>query len=728
MTNRQERRKAKKLAQKGPSNVIDPTIFSLLEHGAAAHNNGNLDLAEKIYNQILTQHPNNADALHLLGLIYGDGPYLSKAIALIRQAIEVSDQPVFHNNIAPLLHDFGKIDEAISEFQIYLDKVPDDTDALNTLGNYYREFEQCELAIEVYQTALRINPDIGGIHNNLGLAHYHLNNYTQALDALEHSLSLDPDDILALNNIALVQVAMGEIDAARDNYKRALQIDPNFVQAEYNYVGLLQDDDLEEAKERLLITLLKNSKMPPRERLKPLQALVAIYGQQKKWVECIDYAQQALELRPTDASLLSTFGSILIKLNKVADAIPFFTEAIRINPNLIEAYIGLSKVYVDEAEFELAIEMAEKALEIQPEAPHALNNKGTALLFLGHYTDAESYLNRSHEIAPGMMDTLFNLSFVQLAKQNLKEGWLNYRKRYHAPMFKDYARNLPQPEWFGSSLKGKRIFLWAEQGLGDEIMFANPIHDILEEGGEVHIECAPRLKAIFQRSFPEATVHEAYYRPVKADKNSFDFQMPFPDLCSIYRNKIEDFPSTPGYLKADPERVADFKARLDAISDRPKIGISWRSIVKSKLRSLFYTSIEELGPILSVGGVDFVNLQYGDCATEIEDAKERFNADLHTFDALDLTNDLDGVAALISSLDLVIAPTNSVAQLSGALGQRTFVFTRNFTWTMLGTDGMPWHPSMRVFKSEHRNAPWAGVFHQTADVIAETFDLEAGRE
>lgn len=723
MTNRQERRKAKKLAKKDQGAVTDTTIFSLLEHGAAAHNNGNLDLAEKIYLKILDQQPNNADALHLLGLVYGEGPDLSQAITLIRQAIKASDQPLFHNNIAPLLHDIGKIDEAISEFKIYLNKTPDDTDALNTLGNYYREIGKFDQAIETYQVALRIAPDIGGIHNNLALAYHETNNYEQALASLDQSLSLNSDDVLALNNLALVQVAMGNFDAARDNYKRALKIDPNFAPAEYNYVGLLEDNDLEEAEERLRRTLLNKSALSPKDRIAPLRAMVALMGQQEKWVECLDYTQQALELQPNNAALLTLFGNFLVKLKQSNDAMPFFEGAIDINPNYIDAYIGMSKVHCDNAEYERAVALGDRALEIYDSSPIALINKGAALEFLGRHDEAYECLQKCIDVAPGMMDAHFNLSFVLLSLGKIEQGWKEYRQRYHAPMFTQKNRNFPQPEWDGEPLKGKRILLWAEQGLGDEIMFANPIPDILQEGGEVHIECAPRLKELFQRSFPVATVHASPHSAAEAGEDHFDFHMPYTDLCSIYRNKLEDFPKTPGYLKADPNKTAEFKKRLDAISDRPKIGISWRSFTLSKLRSLSYASIEELAPILTLGGVDFVNLQYSDCTAEIEEAKERFGVDLHTWDDLDLTQDIDGVSALISSLDLVIAPATSVTQLSGALGQRTYTFTQDFNWTMLGTDGVPWHPSMQAYVTEGHESPWLDIFQQIRADISGEFNL-----
>lgn len=717
MTNRQERRKAKKLAKKGQGDVIDSTVFSLLEHGAAAHKSGNLDLAEKIYHQILAQQPNNADALHLLGLIYGAGTDLSQGIALIRQAIKVSDQPVFHNNIAPLLHDIGKIDEAISEFKIYLVNAPDDTDALNTLGNYYREIGKFDQAVETYRTALHINPDIGGIHNNLALAYHATNNYEQALASLDQSLSLNSDDVLALNNLALVQVAMGDFDAARDNYKRALKIDPNFAPADYNYVGLLQDDDLEEAEERLRRTLLNKSALSPKDQITPLRAMVSLLGQQERWVECLDYTQQALELRPNDAALLTLFGNFLVKLNQSNDAIPFFEGAISINPNFVDAYIGMSKVYCDNTEYELAVAQGDLALAINNTSPLALINKGAALEFLGRHDEAYECLQKCIDVAPGVMDGHFNLSFVLLSLGKLEQAWKEYRQRYHAPMFTARKRKFPQPEWSGEPLKGKRILLWAEQGLGDEILFANPISDVLQEGGEVHIECVPRLKAIFQRSFPVATVHEAPYQAAETGKDDFDYQIAFPDLCSIYRNSIEDFPKMGGFLTTEPNSVAALKERLDAISDRPKIGISWRSMVMTKTRQRNYAKVEELAPILNMKGVDFINLQYGDCKDELAEVRERFGIELHDWDDIDLKDNQEQLAALIKNMDMVVGASNATTNLAGALGVPTCLFLSGTSWVTLGQNGLPWFPTITTFIKTEGNDSWDEVFGRIVEKV-----------
>ena len=88
-------------------------------------------------------------------------------------------------------------------------------------------------------------------------------------------------------------------------------------------------------------------------------------------------------------------------------------------------------------------------------------------------------------------------------------------------------------------------------------------------------------------------------------------------------------------------------------------------------RDRYYATIEEMAPVLSIGGLDFVNLQSHDCS-----------ADIHTWDDLDLRNDLDGLAALTVALDLVISFSTFGTEFAGALRVPTFYFSSR-AWTEL---------------------------------------------
>ena len=121
--------------------------------------------------------------------------------------------------------------------------------------------------------------------------------------------------------------------------------------------------------------------------------------------------------------------------------------------------------------------------------------------------------------------------------------------------------------------------LYAEQGLGDEIMFASCYSDLAARGARLVLECAPKLARLFARSFPAATV---FGRDQAAPADwldgapHIDLQAPCGTVASHLRRSAESFAPHAGYLRADPGRVADWRARLDALGPGAKIGISWR--------------------------------------------------------------------------------------------------------------------------------------------------------
>ncbi len=134
------------------------------------------------------------------------------------------------------------------------------------------------------------------------------------------------------------------------------------------------------------------------------------------------------------------------------------------------------------------------------------------------------------------------------------------------------------------------------------------------------------------------------------------------------------------------------------------------------MRGFEYASIEELAPILTLDGIDFINLQSHDSGADINEAKERYGADIHSWDDLDLRNDLNDVAALTSGLDLVISFPTFSSEFAGALGVPTlcFAFHKGII-DQLGTEDAIWHPQVHYVCKE-RTEPWRGALEEIAKI------------
>jgi len=258
-------------------------------------------------------------------------------------------------------------------------------------------------------------------------------------------------------------------------------------------------------------------------------------------------------------------------------------------------------------------------------------------------------------------------------------------------------------------------------------MLASLYPDLIDSAREVVIECDTRLVPLFTRSFPKAEVRAQTHDEMRRETvHDFDRAISAGSLIRWFRPSIDTFPDRSSFLVPDPGRVIAWTERLAEIGPAPYVGISWRSKIQTAERRLEYTRLDEWGDIFQVPGVTWVNLQYDDCNRELRDAETRFGVHIHRWDWLDLMNDFDEVAALMTALDLVVAPFNAVSMLSGALGVRTVAMGNRFGWAELNADRMPWTPSI-VVALRTPVEEWDEVLNVAAREVASVADRAATR-
>ncbi|WP_261845147.1 capsular polysaccharide export protein, LipB/KpsS family [Aliamphritea ceti] len=281
---------------------------------------------------------------------------------------------------------------------------------------------------------------------------------------------------------------------------------------------------------------------------------------------------------------------------------------------------------------------------------------------------------------------------------------------------------------FKEKLLGEELItLIAIFGPGDEIRFASIYNIVMDVLGidKLSITCSPRLYELFSRSFPRIKFVPVH-RPRNFEKINLEeySHVPGSDIISVINNAavncIEEsdyflfvtdmlhacLPSYEAfsgekYLTADIERCNEFKEALP--EGEFIIGISWRSSLTTHSRNEHYLSIEEISPLFRVPGIKFVNLQYDECDEELEWVEKQYPGKLINFSDLDQYNDFEGVAALMSCLDLIISPATTVVELAGALGIPTWLFSNSseIDWRKKDSEGSDvWHSSVEVVDCE----------------------------
>ena len=626
---------------------------------------GDLARAEASIREILQRDPAQPDALHALGRIALQRGRDEEAVPLIQGALEHS--PSSHQlraDLAVALQNLGRNEEAAVEAEHALRLKPDNLSALNTLGNALRAQGKQDEAVASFKSALRLGPGLPLLHLNLAAALDEAGRTGEALEACGHALGLAPRNAEALLLMSRLQRSAGLREQAEQSLLDAIAIRPTYAEALYNLGSLLRSDQrLEQAHEAFAQAVA----------LKPDFAdahahLAQLCSDLGRLDEAIDHFARVASLRPDHPGAQCDFGNALRERGRFDEAAEAYRRAVASRPDFAEAYCNLSTVRLDQGNYDDAVECSHRAIAAEADLPEA------------HWNLAQAYLTQGA----------------------LLPGWHKYEYRL---LKKDAAElSFPFPLWDGSSLAGKTLFVTAEQGVGDEIMFSSCVPDAMREAECTVLECDARLVPLFARSYPGARV---VARLATAD--GYPAELPAPDariaigsLPMFFRRDLESFPERSSFLIPDPERVEMWRGRYAALGGGLKIGISWRGGKDALVRRARSIPLAEWAELAGLEGVHFVNLQYGDTRDEREAARRDSGLVVHHWFDADPLTDLDGLAAQIAALDLVLSVDNATVHLAGALGTPTWVMspsTADWRW-MTDRSDSPWYPSLRLHRQQ----------------------------
>jgi tetratricopeptide (TPR) repeat protein len=392
-----------------------------------------------------------------------------------------------------------------------------------------------------------------------------------------------------------------------------------------------------------------------------------------------------------------------------------YEHAIQAAPDQPAGYINLGLLYLSqlgdprraEVLFRRAIDLAPDRIE-----PHA--NLGLALHEQGRSEESLSNYDRLVEAHPECHEYRWHRGSVRLSIGDYERGWEDHEAR--KLRVGHWRRPLPFPEWDGNAETARKLLVYAEQGLGDEIMFASCLPDALQMSRQCIIECDARLASLFHRSFPQAQVHG-----VDRAVDDFAWLAEHPDItaqCAIgslpqyFRRSSDAFAGRESYLVPDAHLVDRWRNKLGGVGHGLKVGIAWRGGTYKTRRELRSTTLTQWQPIFSVQGALFFALQSAS-QEELQELRETSGGSIHALP--DVAKDFDELAALIAGLDLVITVQGTTAHLAGAQGRPVWILlNRSAEWRYMNTgDRMPWYPSARLFRQPAPGA-WDPILRAAA--------------
>jgi tetratricopeptide (TPR) repeat protein len=683
---------------------------------------GKLPEAESLSRQIIRKQPKHVDALNLIGLICYDLANYDSAIEYIKKALELN---------------------------------PSNAEAYTNLGNAYKNKGLLDKAVISYEKAIKLKPSLAMAHNNLGSTLQEKGRLDEALTCYQRAIKLDPNLVMAYNNLGVALIDKGQLDEAISRYQKAIIINPNFADTYYNLGVVFQKKgQLDDA-----ISYYQKA-----QKLNPQKAdiyfdLGNVLKDQGKMDEAITYYQKAIELNPSFAKAYCNLGSALrkkgqldkaithcqkaIELNpsfakahcnlgnifrdkkQFDQAIAYYEKAIQLNPNFAGAYNNLGTVYRDELEFDKAIHCFKKALQIESNFVEAYNNLGICLQEKNQLNESMNCFQKALEINPEFVESHWNMSLALLLSGDFEQGWQKYEWRLRKENHLNYHHEFILPLWDGSSLKGKTLFIETEQGIGDQIMFASCLPEVIAQADLCIVETDKRLVPLFVRSFPSAIIIECLDKRKSYPSNLLraDMSIAIGSLPRYLRQNIKSFPKQKAYLITDKEKTEFWHNRYKALGDGLKVGISWRGGSKiSEIRKRS-TMLAQWHKLFSIQGIHFINLQYGDCIADLIQAREKIGIDIHNWGEADPLRDLDGFAAQIRAVDMVISIDNSTVHMAGALGVIVWTllpFASDWRW-MLNRADSPWYPTMRLFR-QSLPGDWESVIAKVKDELLKLLD------
>ncbi len=426
--------------------------------------------------------------------------------------------------------------------------------------------------------------------------------------------------------------------------------------------------------------------------------------------------QRCVELDPNKERAWYNLGLARFHLGQIDAAISAYQSALSIEPNSAATLGNLGAAWLESNDPQRAIEYCNKALKHDPHAVTAINTLGTAYREQGRYEAALDAFERGAQLEPENANIRWNLALTLLKCGNFQRGWdeFEWRWRYEKAM----QRTTPYPAWRGLR-PAKSLLVYMEQGIGDQIMFASCLPDLLANGSRVIVECEPRLVPLFERSFPGARFHGGSWdERLTQCQIPIQCQIPMGSLPHLFRRDRAAFPAHTSYLAANEELVSHWRTELAALGNGLKIGISWRGGNDARTRAKRAIPLQAWREMLKLDGTICIDIQYGDRHEELQAARDA-GMNVCTLPGADAMTDLDNFGALLKALDLVVTVDNSTLHLAGALGVETWgllPYDSDWRWEA-GKDRTLWYPRVRLFK-QTSHGDWISVIQSVSAELA----------
>ncbi|MBR7800099.1 tetratricopeptide repeat protein [Undibacterium sp. FT137W] len=568
------------------------------------------------------------------------------------------------------LHQAGQLERAKQIYEAILCENPRHVESLTLLGTIAAQKQDYPLAVKLLDHAISIHPEHAVAYSNRGIALDKLQQFTAALASFDRAIALQSNFADAYANRGITLRNLRRFPEAIASYNQALRLVPNKPDVLLNR-GISQLDN------------------------KEFDAALASFD-------------QALQIQANYPEAYSNRGVALTELRRLPEALTSFDQAIRLRPGYAGAFSNRATALRESNQLDAALASVNRALELDPDFSEAYSNRGNILRELKRIDASIASFDRAITLKPSNAQAYWNKSIALLQAGRFAEAWELYEWRWKTNDQKQ--RHHEHPRWTGKeSIRGQRVLLHFEQGLGDTIQFCAYAKMVKALGAFVILEVQPPLASILQdvEGVDQLVV-------VGEPLPEFDFQCPLLSIPFALQSLPDQFPSKQPYLKANPSKIESWSGRMGT-KQKPRIGLVWSGGTVHKNDRRRSAQLADLIPHLPPQ-FDYICLQ--------KEIRESDRAALDRSEILFLGDDIKDfadTAALCCLVDAVVTVDTSVAHLSAALGRPTSIllaYTPDWRWLLERTDS-PWYDSVSLFRQSIDHT-WPPVFQQVFKSLAST--------
>jgi len=582
-----------------------------------------------------------------------------------------------------------------------------------------------------------------------------------AVEAIDVALVEAPADVETLVNATKVYLVANGFDRVVQFFLKLCKLDAAPAELTYNVIDVLSAVGNFE-----ILTEVIEEFIALHDELENEFCLRAanVYAELQDYTEA-GYFIGLVSLKGATGEVRSQLASLYFKCRMIDEGSAIYESLLESDPGSEIYLIDYGTYLFRSGYIQKSLGILGKCCELYPRSAVALQNMGVALREYGDIAGAAAHLKRAEDCwsddplvssrdiskneillnkfivdydldsdgvrldaldeiliaEPGNHQARWHRAMIRLARGNFAGGWDDYRSRWRS----DDAIKRPYsyPVWKGGSDHGQ-LLVYAEQGVGDEIMFASCLPQLKTTVNRVVVECDCRLLHLYRRSFPsiEFIGRLKSKEDVLSDKTlcGVSAQLPIGDLPLYYRRTVESFLNNVPYLVVSTTKIKKWRKILEDYRGRRLVGLSWRGGTKrtrAPLRSLSTSDLESL--FSRVEDVVWVSLQYGNAAEEVEEIRAKYGVTILHFE--EMNEDFDELAALVSNLESVVSVQTAIVHLCGALNKTVHCLLPKYPewrYRMQNEGSSLWYPSVNLY-SKGENSAWAPLLKKIGDKYSE---------